>query len=204
LRFVSKAIHDPSAEKGNLDIYSMKADGSDVQQLTDSPALDAVPAWSPDGHSIVFSSDRSGKDTRRLFVMTRNGGDPTRVIAGSLPSEQMLADWQPRIGPKDACTIRGTINDDVIVGTPKPDVICGLAGNDTIRGLEGNDRLVGGPGADTLIGGRGVDLLDGGPGNDDLDVFDHQRDTVLGGAGRDVAHVDKKLDKVVGVERRVS
>ncbi len=36
-------------EKGNLEIYSMKADGSDVRQLTNNPALDALPAYSPDG-----------------------------------------------------------------------------------------------------------------------------------------------------------
>ena len=63
------------AEKGNLDIYSMNADGSDVQQLADSPALEQCRPTRRTARQIVFSSDRSGKDTRRLFVMGTNGAN---------------------------------------------------------------------------------------------------------------------------------
>ena len=34
--------------------------GADFIQLTDHPAHDISPAWSPDGHRIAFTSDRSG------------------------------------------------------------------------------------------------------------------------------------------------
>ena len=34
--------------------------GTDLVQLTDHPAHDISPAWSPDGHRIAFTSDRSG------------------------------------------------------------------------------------------------------------------------------------------------
>ena len=68
-------------EKGDLEIYSMKADGSDVRRLTNNPALDALPAYSPDGKRIVFVSDRLQKDSRRLFVLL-HGAKPTRVVAG--------------------------------------------------------------------------------------------------------------------------
>ena len=34
---------------GNLDIWSMNADGTDQRRLTNSPALDALPSYSPDG-----------------------------------------------------------------------------------------------------------------------------------------------------------
>ena len=162
----------------------MNADGSDVQQLTDSPALDAVPAYSPNGASIVFSSDRSGRDTRRLFVMTTTGGNQTRLIGGIKPKEQMSADWQPVRGAKDPCTIRGTIKADQLVGTSKADVICGLGGGDTITG------------------GAGRDVLLGGSGNDVLHARDSQVDRVDGGPGTDTAFLDRKLDKVVSVERR--
>ena len=51
----------------------MKADGSDVRRLTNNPALDALPAYSPDGKRIVFVSDRLQKDSRRLFTMSSTG-----------------------------------------------------------------------------------------------------------------------------------
>jgi Ca2+-binding RTX toxin-like protein len=172
-----------------------------VQQLTDSPALDAVPSYSPDGTKIVFSSDRSGKDTRRLFVMATNGAGPTRLIGNSNPSTQMLADWQPLHGPKDPCTIRGTINNDHLIGTRGRDVICGLGGNDIISGLGGNDRLDGGAGNDQLNGGPGQDTLIGGAGNDWFNAKDGAADHINGGPGADRALVDPGVDVVASVEK---
>jgi CubicO group peptidase (beta-lactamase class C family) len=39
-----------------IDIYVMQADGTGVVQLTDDPAFDTFPIWSPDGSSILFLS----------------------------------------------------------------------------------------------------------------------------------------------------
>jgi hypothetical protein len=41
----------------------------------------------------------------------------------------------------------------------------------------------------------------GGPGSDRLFARDGARDTVTGDAGRDVAWVDKKLDRTVSLEK---
>lgn len=43
-----------------LDIYVMRADGTDVVQLTDDAAFDTFPIWSPDGETIVFVSAGAG------------------------------------------------------------------------------------------------------------------------------------------------
>ena len=43
-----------------MEIYLMNSDGSNVIRLTDHPASDIEPCWSPDGRSIVFSSNRDG------------------------------------------------------------------------------------------------------------------------------------------------
>lgn len=50
-----------SAKKnGNIDIYYMNADGSNIIRLTTNPAYDGGPSWSPDGSMLAFESERSG------------------------------------------------------------------------------------------------------------------------------------------------
>ena len=49
----------------------MDADGTDVVRLTDSSAVDWVPAWSPDGSRIAFGSNRDGDED--VFVMDADG-----------------------------------------------------------------------------------------------------------------------------------
>jgi hypothetical protein len=95
------------AEKGNLELYSMKPDGTDVQRLTNHPALDALPAYSPDGKRLVFVSDRVQKDSRKLFTMPATGGAVRAVFAnGGGPAFQMVPDWQPlRTGKVEAAPL---------------------------------------------------------------------------------------------------
>jgi hypothetical protein len=61
------------------DIYLMTADGSAFINLTDDPAVDGDPAWSPDGSRIAFVSTRSG--TADLWVMNVDGTGLTQVTA---------------------------------------------------------------------------------------------------------------------------
>jgi len=53
------------------DVYIMNADGSGQRRLTQNPGWDGYPAWSPDGHSIAFDSERDGKVG--LYVMNADG-----------------------------------------------------------------------------------------------------------------------------------
>jgi Ca2+-binding RTX toxin-like protein len=194
----------------------MNADGTNQRQLTNSPALDALPSFSPDGRSIVFVSDRTAKDNREFFRMTASGGSQHRLLASRL--WDMSPDWGPSLG-RAGCTITGTINPDVLAGTPGRDVICGLGGRDAISGLGGNDRLLGEAGDDSIRGGAGADLIDGGTGNDHLvgsagrdtirggpgadfvDARDGGTDTLDGGASVDRARIDRKLDKLSSIEK---
>ncbi len=43
-----------SNRDGNSEIYVMNADGTNPTRLTDNPAEDILPAWSPDGRKIAF------------------------------------------------------------------------------------------------------------------------------------------------------
>lgn len=47
-------------EPVNWDIYSMNVDGTGIARLTDSPSIDNHPNLSPDGTTVVFSSNLSG------------------------------------------------------------------------------------------------------------------------------------------------
>src|SRR5687767_4151276 len=49
-----------SFRDGNQEIYVMNPDGSGQTRLTDNPADDGAPAWSPDGTKIAFTSNRDG------------------------------------------------------------------------------------------------------------------------------------------------
>jgi Tol biopolymer transport system component len=68
-----------STRTGNYDIYTMNADGSGVTALTNDAAIDASPAWSPDGREIAFISTRgSGGD---LWVMNADGTGAKQLTA---------------------------------------------------------------------------------------------------------------------------
>lgn len=69
----------------------MNADGSDVTQLTDHPANDLAPVWSPDGRKIAFSSVRDG--SANIYVMNADGSDMKRLTRHSSGS------WWPAWSP---------------------------------------------------------------------------------------------------------
>lgn len=55
----------------NYDIYSVCPDGSQLVNLTNNPADDVHPAWSPDGTQIAFSSSRS--EHFQIYLMSADG-----------------------------------------------------------------------------------------------------------------------------------
>jgi TolB protein len=48
-----------------------------LSRLTQHPAIDTEPAWSPDGREIVFTSDRGGKP--QIYRMRSDGGRVERL-----------------------------------------------------------------------------------------------------------------------------
>ena len=55
----------------------MNADGSNQTKLTNNPASDYLPSWSPDGSKIVFHSDRDGNN--EIYVMNADGSNQTNI-----------------------------------------------------------------------------------------------------------------------------
>ena len=50
------------------DIYTINVDGSHERKLTDTPGLDGLPTWSPDGQRIAFVSDRDSGNWEIYFM----------------------------------------------------------------------------------------------------------------------------------------
>jgi len=67
-----------NARDGNYEIYTVDATSREVTRLTDSPAIDGLPAVSPDGRWVAFVSNRDGG--WKLYAVPSTGGE-ARVVA---------------------------------------------------------------------------------------------------------------------------
>jgi Tol biopolymer transport system component len=75
----------------NHDIFVMDADGTNEVRLTTDLAYDDQPAWSPDGSTLAFMSDRNGNF--EIYTMPGSGGVPTR-LTNNLAADGFPA-WSP-------------------------------------------------------------------------------------------------------------
>jgi len=84
LAFVSK-------RDGNNEIYLMNPDGSALINLTNNPAFDWEPAWSPGGTRIAFGSNRNNNP--EVYVMKADGGGLINLTSN--PTGDWGAAWSP-------------------------------------------------------------------------------------------------------------
>jgi Tol biopolymer transport system component len=83
-----------SNEGGTHDIWTMRPDGSDRVQITNSADLDTEPAWSPDGTLLAFRRTYVSNNESDLFLVEGRAGLPTPV-AFEVEGQQR----QPRFVP---------------------------------------------------------------------------------------------------------
>jgi Tol biopolymer transport system component len=78
------------------DIYVMSSDGSNVVRLTDDPAEEFVPVWSPDGSLIAFVRNTQSTPVMNpaVFTMNPDGTDVRQVSSGDGGSD-FWPSWSP-------------------------------------------------------------------------------------------------------------
>jgi Tol biopolymer transport system component/imidazolonepropionase-like amidohydrolase len=74
------------------DIYSVPISGGTAKVLTKGPAMDLHPRYSPDGKTIVFTSDRGGMDN--IWLMNSDGTNP-RIMVKEKDTYFMSPVWTP-------------------------------------------------------------------------------------------------------------
>ncbi|MEP7305093.1 MAG: PDZ domain-containing protein [Acidobacteriota bacterium] len=66
---------------GNPDVFVIPAAGGEPRRLTTHPAVDIAVGWTPDGKSVLFTSNRtSANDPLKLFTVPLQGGSPTELL----------------------------------------------------------------------------------------------------------------------------
>ena len=73
-------------------LWRSHVDGSERLQLTDAPAVAALPVWSPDGSQIAYISGRAGKPFK-IFLVSAQGGSPEELSPENIG--ELDATWSP-------------------------------------------------------------------------------------------------------------
>lgn len=63
----------------NWEIYLLDIQTGVVVNLTNNPADDVAPAWSPDGRHLAFVSDRDRDNHTEVYIMDADGGNVRRL-----------------------------------------------------------------------------------------------------------------------------
>jgi TolB protein len=76
----------------NSEIFVMNADGSNPVDVSRSASYDGWPAWSPDGASVVFSSNRAGPaNIGQLYAVDPDGSNLRKLTDG--PGSFVQPSW---------------------------------------------------------------------------------------------------------------
>jgi tricorn protease len=96
------------------EVFSVPAGRGDTRNLTrSSGARDISPAWSPDGKSIAYASDKTGE--AEIYVQPQDGGAPVQLTHGQGTAVRSIV-WSP-----DSKRIAFTTRDGALQYVSVPD-----------------------------------------------------------------------------------
>lgn len=79
-----------SNRSGTMNLYTMNADGSNVQQVTHtSSCYNGGPFFSPDGQQIIFRADRQKADYLQIYVINADGSNERQL------TDNGAVNWAP-------------------------------------------------------------------------------------------------------------
>jgi Tol biopolymer transport system component len=81
-----------SDREGNEDIYVLALHDGTIRNLTNHPAADTDPDWSPDGSRLAFTSVRDGNE--EIYSMRPDGSGMQRLTTS--PANDRFPRWRPR------------------------------------------------------------------------------------------------------------
>lgn len=104
----------------NAEIYTANPDGTNQTRLTDTPAQELMPAWSPDGTRIAFTSVTANRTTDStsvnatadIYIINADGSGLRRLTNNS--AYNTAPTWSPD-GTRIAFS-RSTINPQILMG----------------------------------------------------------------------------------------
>src|SRR6185437_12679090 len=97
-KYIQNATISPTGQRALFeargDLFSVPAEHGPVLDLTNSSGVfERSPAWSPDGKTIAYWSDRSGE--YELYVRPADGSAPERKITSYGPGFRYQLFWSP-------------------------------------------------------------------------------------------------------------
>src|SRR4029079_1579802 len=111
--FTTQIAFSAPTGAGQRDIYVMDYDGHGARKITSNGSQNILPAWSPSGDRIAFTSFLRGNPD--LYVVSTGGGRAERIA--DYPGVNMGASFSPD-GSKIACTLSKDGNSEIYVLNP--------------------------------------------------------------------------------------
>lgn len=96
---------DLDSPERNSEIFIMDRNGTDAINISNNPAFDGWPSWSPDGDLIAFASDRQRKEYYDIYIMTPTGNYVRKITSSSKDGYFTKPIWfRDGNGSKIVCT----------------------------------------------------------------------------------------------------